>query len=642
MRVLLVNMPWALVEVPSLALGILASATRARFPAAEVDVLHANLEYADWALEQGDFTLGDYEYFSLQTYEQGLGDWIFSSALYDDPGWHLDAYADRFRLTARRDRVARRLHAGAPRFTAQLARRIAAWRPDVVGFTSTFQQNTAALAVARHLKRDAPHVVTVFGGANCDGPQGVALHRNFPWVDVVVRGEGDEVFPRLLERLEPLLPAARGVTPGLAGAAGPAGLPGLCHRGADGTPVVEPAAAGPLPPGRIASPHYDDFFERFARSPIAASVAPKLVVEGSRGCWWGEKHHCTFCGLNGSLMEFRAKRPETFAEEVVRLAERHRVLDFWVVDNILAPSHLEAALPYFTEADYDLRMFVEIKSNMRLEGLRRLAAAGMVHVQPGIENLSSRVLSLMDKGVSGCLNVRMLRDAETAGLTVSWNYLHGFPGECAADYEPAMAQFPVLHHLQPARHAARLRVERFSPFFDRPELGFGKLRADPRYSLVYDLPEAELYDLAYLFETEEQGIDAELSARLKAELRVWQRAHRTSRLTRRDLGSSIAFVSSRPAFAWTAYELTDPVEIAAFRLLDNPRTPAGLARRLGVAAARLEGMLERWRAMGLLFGDDGQLVHVVPEATNAELRRLPVRKPGDTALLSTEPEGTDA
>ena len=45
MRILLVNMPWALIDIPSLALGILRRATREAVPGAEVEVLHANLEY---------------------------------------------------------------------------------------------------------------------------------------------------------------------------------------------------------------------------------------------------------------------------------------------------------------------------------------------------------------------------------------------------------------------------------------------------------------------------------------------------------------------------------------------------------------------------------------------------------------------
>ena len=291
MRVLLVNMPWALVEVPSLALGILVSAVRTAAPDAEVATLYANLDYLDQAMADGDFTLDDYAFFALRTYEEGLGDWIFSSALYDDPDWHIDRYAEQFDLPARTDRRARRLHRAGPDFVELTARRIQRWEPDVVGFTSTFQQNTAALAVARRLKQDMPHVVTVFGGANCEGEQGAALHRNFPWVDIVVRGEGDRVFPRLLERLQqaaPDGPARRDAPSDLPDLSDLSDLPGVCHRSADGRSVVRTQSTGPLSPADIADPSYDDYFERFARSPVAQQVAPTLVVEGSRGCW-GER-----------------------------------------------------------------------------------------------------------------------------------------------------------------------------------------------------------------------------------------------------------------------------------------------------------------------------------------------------------------
>ena len=33
-----------------------------------------------------------------------------------------------------------------------------------------------------------------------------------------------------------------------------------------------------------------------------------LPIETARGCWWGVKNHCTFCGLNRAGMEFRSKR----------------------------------------------------------------------------------------------------------------------------------------------------------------------------------------------------------------------------------------------------------------------------------------------------------------------------------------------
>src|SRR3954449_11214655 len=116
--------------------------------------------------------------------------------------------------------------------------------PDVVGFTSTFMQNVASLALARELKRRRPELTVVFGGSNCDGPMGHALHRNHPFVDHVVRGEGEYAFPALLRHLDEGTP--------------PADVPGLCwwdgHVSRANTETRRTVA-----PADIPSPDYDQW-----------------------------------------------------------------------------------------------------------------------------------------------------------------------------------------------------------------------------------------------------------------------------------------------------------------------------------------------------------------------------------------------
>ena len=610
MRVLLVNMPWASIEVPSLALGILKNRVAKTMPDAEVEVLHANLDFVDWITERVDFYGRDYYYYSLVTYFKGCGDWVFSSALYDDPEWRLAEF--RTRLGATMDdaelELNLKLHALAPQFIEELAERLAAYEPDVVGFTSTFQQNAAALAAAKHLKRLRPQTATILGGANCDGPQGEALHRNFPFVDYVVRGEGEASFPQFLSLLRD--------------GGDPATVAGLCWRRPDGECVANPMSTRPLPPSDIETPDYDGYFDRLYSSKAAGWVEPKLVLEGARGCWWGEKHHCTFCGLNGSFMEFRSKSPTRFYDELVHLVGRHQVLDVFVVDNILDMGYVTSVLPRIIESGYDMRLQYEIKSNMKRRQIEVLAQAGLMHVQPGIENLDSHVLKLMDKGVTGCHNVRMMRDAESAGLTVSWNYLYGFPGERDSDYTDVIAQMPALHHLFPAGGSSRIALERFSPYFNDPARGFPERRPDPQYELIYDLPESELLDLAYLFSSPPQGIGKDTAQLLDTAIEEWKAAYPHARLTYCDLGEAIVLVSRRTGFDWTVLRLDDPLELAVFRQLDQPRTPAGIAQRLTVAEERITALLDRWRALGLVFTEGGHFIQVAAEARNQDVLRI--------------------
>ncbi|MEV7226734.1 RiPP maturation radical SAM C-methyltransferase [Polymorphospora sp. NPDC051019] len=625
MRILLVNMPWTSIDVPSLALGILTNSVCQKLPDAEVEVIHANLDFVDWVVDRTEFGLSDYYYYSLFTYFAGCGDWVFSSALYDDPQWRVEEFTSRVRdqMTERELALNLELHRIAPEFVAELAARIVGQAPDVVGFTSTFQQNTAALATAKAIKRLAPGIRTVMGGANCDGEQGAAIHRNFAFMDYVVRGEGETAFPRLLAALGADRAAGATDRPGAAGLADAlAGIEGLCWADSGGRSVANKMSTTPLPPAEIVSPDYSGYFERLAASRARHWVEPRLVVEGARGCWWGEKHHCTFCGLNGSFMQFRSKHPGRFYDEIIGLAERHQVLDMFVVDNILDMSYVTSLLPRLAESGYDLRLQYEIKSNMKSAQVQALADAGLVSVQPGIENLNSRVLKLMDKGVTGCLNIRMLRDAETSGITIAWNYLYGFPGETDDDYLSVIEQMPALHHLCPADGSTRIAIERFSPFFVKPELGFTDLRPAAQYRLIYDLPESELMDLAYLFDVPPRGIGEETAGRLERAVTEWQHEYARSRLSHHDLGDQIVLVSRRRHFDWHVLRLTDPVEVAAFRQLDQPHTVGALARRLSRPEPAVAALLRRWRELGIVFEDAGQFIQIAPKAMNQDLLRI--------------------
>jgi ribosomal peptide maturation radical SAM protein 1 len=620
----LVNMPWASIQFPSLALGILRKRVTDEFPDSRTEVVHANLDFLDWITERVGVTPEQHN-FCWTSYFTGFSEWIFSSALYGDRHWRNEAFTNLVAGSVGEDMLAmgRQLHALAPEYVAELVGRVLDDGPDVVGFSTTFAQNSAVLAAAKLIKQTAPEVVTVLGGGNCDGPQGAALHRCFPFVDYVNRGEGEVSFTRLLHCLVDKSETAD--------------IPGLCWRDAAGTSHANAVSAAPLPASALVTPDYTEYFEQHAKSRAGSWAEPHLVVESSRGCWWGQKHHCTFCGLNGSFMEFRSKSPDEFVAEMCAMAERHEVLNVAVADNILDMNYLQSAVPKLAATGYDFRISYEIKSNMRREQLASLVAAGVYYVQPGIENLSSHVLRLMDKGVSGCHNVRMLRDAESVGLSVAWNYLFGFPGETEQDYDDMMSQFPAIHHLQPPDAATRIAIERFSPYFNRPDLGFDKLRPAAHYTVIYDLPEAELRDMAYVFDTAHRGISSEHGKRLEKAVDIWQHEFAHGQLTQSDLGGSIVLRNTRPGFAWRTLRIEEPWQVAAFRLLDQPHSQKALTSKLLAGGHRMTSdemstLLRDWRRSGLVFEDADQIVHVVPYGANQDLMRC-VTGEGAQALV---------
>ncbi|MBT8226294.1 MAG: RiPP maturation radical SAM protein 1 [Dactylosporangium sp.] len=612
MHVLLVNPPWAPADLPSLGIGILHAAVSRADPEARVEEIHANLEWLDWIADRQDFTSHDYEYYSIQRYFRGLGDWIFSSALRGRPSSTPAGEEDsRLAMTSW-------LHALAPRFVEELADRIIKIAPDVVGFAVTFQTTVAALALASQIKHRDPTIVTVFGGANCDGPQGTAIHRNYPFVDFVVRGEGDVTLPSLIRLLRNQADRTD---------ADFATIPGLCWRSGNGRTTTNPLARRPVLASMVPSPDYAGYFERWEASSARHTAEPQLVLESARGCWWADAHACTFCGLNGSMTTFRSKQPERFFAELIDLVRQHQVLDVIAADNIIDNGYYASLLPALARSEYDLRVQYEVRSNLGIQQLEMLAKSGAAIIQPGIENLSSPILKLMRKGLTGYQNVRMLRDAETVGLTVLWNYLYGFPGETERDYDKIVEQIPALHHLFPPQGCSRIQLQRFSPYVESPELGFPDVVPHEQYALSHDLPESELRDLAGLFDAEPRGIPEAFSQRFAELLGTWRQSYAESQLSFLDTGEDIVLTSRRPAFRWDR-RLRDPVAAEAFRILERPRTRAALARdlssRLGrpLAPPALAPLLDQWRALGLVFEESGHLVRLAVPDRNQSLLHL--------------------
>jgi ribosomal peptide maturation radical SAM protein 1 len=177
----------------------------------------------------------------------------------------------------------------------------------VVGFTSTFEQNIASLALARQIKHLAPHISIVFGGANWEGEMGWSCTGTSALWTMSARANRKGVFPGWWRG------SARLVV---------ADIPGIVYR-AEGQSVSTGPPEMIREMDQLPVPDFSDYFHGLGQSAAGGAIIPTLLIETSRGCWWGAKNHCTFCGLNGLSMAFRSKS----AQRV--LAELEHLLDKW-------------------------------------------------------------------------------------------------------------------------------------------------------------------------------------------------------------------------------------------------------------------------------------------------------------------------
>jgi ribosomal peptide maturation radical SAM protein 1 len=227
-----------------------------------------------------------------------------------------------------------------------------------------------------------------------------------------------------------------------------------------------------------------------------------LVAESSRGCWWGAKSHCTFCGLNGTTMSFRRKTPARFAQQLRTLVRRHGDRYFMMADNILDMSYITTLFPELIAEGDDIRMFYETKSNLRKEQLELMAAGGIWKIQPGIESLSTPILHLMRKGTTRLQNVQLLKWCEEVNIKPVWHLLYGFPAEPEDEYRSMAALMPSLVHLPPPGASGPIQLQRFSPYWRDPGgHGVRNLRHHWAFDFAYAaLPPEERSRLAYFFE----------------------------------------------------------------------------------------------------------------------------------------------
>ncbi len=392
-------------------------------------------------------------------------------------------------------------------FIVDMAEELIAAQPRIIGFSSTFQQNCASLAIAQAAKTLAPDTLICFGGANCEGPMGQAILTHFPAVDYVFSGEAENSFPQFIEQVlnnEPISTDNQTVF----SRAQP-------HQNTSPKPVIM---------DDIPIPEYGDYFNSLKQSGLADRVTATILFETSRGCWWGAKHHCRFCGLNGHNMNFRSKSPDKVLQELEVLSKRWQITHFQAADNIMDLKHVSTVFERIPERLPGLNFFYEIKANMKRTQLQTIAQAGVSHVQPGIESLDDDILKEIEKGVTAAQNISLLRDCAELGIRVVWNILCGLPNDTAEQYQTMANLIPALEHLDPPSGCSMVRLDRFSPYFQKAkELGYVELSPCEGYSVVYDLEPEELAQLAYFFDAKAVGVPAgDYVKPLREAIKTWR------------------------------------------------------------------------------------------------------------------------
>ena len=275
-----------------------------------------------------------------------------------------------------------------PAWVEAMGRYIASLGVPVIGATTTFQQTAPAIALLRAARRYTTDAITIIGGANCEGEMAEGIRSLAPFIDYVFSGESEASVPAVSRGPS----NAASALPIRSSRAVRARTWTRCRHWSTTTT----SSSGRGPSRRRTAPRSD---------------RPPSSYETSRGCWWGQKQHCTFCGLNGEGMGFRTRSAERVIAEIRTLAGKYHPASIIMADNIMPYEYFSTVLPRLAKELPGLKIFYEQKANLSRERLVLLRDAGIHSIQPGIEALSTDLLRLMRKGTTARQNVGLLRDA---------------------------------------------------------------------------------------------------------------------------------------------------------------------------------------------------------------------------------------
>jgi radical SAM superfamily enzyme YgiQ (UPF0313 family) len=294
---------------------------------------------------------------------------------------------------------------------------VAAFAPDLVGYSAMSFQYETARALARSVRAAAPHALQLLGGYHATVLADRVTARDGEVFDFVVRGEGERAFRQLLDVL-----------------AGPSGgdlahVPGLSWRGRDGwrhNPDGALLELDSLPLPRREARAWDGAFYFDRRFDVA---------ETSRGC----PLPCTFCSIRRMYGRTFRRFPIPRVLEDLRALERRGVRGvFFVDDNVTidVPRFKELCDEIHAAGLGHLRYIVQAS----VHGIAKdptlapkMARAGFDTVFMGIENAEEKNVASLDiaakRGKTEDETPRAVRLLQESGIKAVGGFIVGNPDD---------------------------------------------------------------------------------------------------------------------------------------------------------------------------------------------------------------------
>ena len=286
----------------------------------------------------------------------------------------------------------------------KMEHRIAAFKPDLVACSSLATCNTYAVAkTLETAKRVDPTVLTVTGGQHFSATAQESFQQ-FPEIDVIVRGEGEQTLAELAKKYQTKSNFSR--------------ILGISHRDGDTIahnpprPQIENLEDLPFPGYHLVKAN----MPKYHFSAMGGKNSPYALIEGARGC----NHQCSFCTQWRHWQAcWRVKSAKRIADEMAFCNHEFDSQFIWLTDDNFGAGQRPAKIAeeiIARQLPDDVSWFVQarcddiIRNKEILPSLRR---SGLNWVLLGVENSNPRTLEDFKKGITPAdakTAVRLLQD----------------------------------------------------------------------------------------------------------------------------------------------------------------------------------------------------------------------------------------